>query len=76
MSQVRSRFAAGAGGSGKEDFGPFLRCLQQLGFKHAKTDASNQMFVVFVLRKARAAEPTAASCIAWPHLKACVYKKR
>jgi ribosomal RNA-processing protein 8 len=75
--QVRSRFAAG-GGSSSEDFRPFLAGLQQLGFKLVKQDASNRMFVVFVLKKQQAAAPGAAAGggIKWPPLKACVYKKR
>jgi ribosomal RNA-processing protein 8 len=74
---VRSRFAAGGGsGSSGEDFRPFLSCLQQLGFKLVKQDASNRMFVVFVLKKQQQAAAGAAAALKWPPLKACVYKKR
>jgi ribosomal RNA-processing protein 8 len=73
--QVRSRFAAGDGSSG-EDFRPFLGCLQQLGFKLVKQDASNRMFVVFVLKKQQQAAAGPAAGIKWPPLKACVYKRR
>lgn len=76
--QVRSRFADGAGG--KEDFGPFLACLKQLGFKLVDQDASNRMFVVMVLRKKgnapAALSPAPAAALPWPALRACVYKKR
>ncbi|WIA22070.1 hypothetical protein OEZ85_004414 [Tetradesmus obliquus] len=73
IAEVRSRF----GGSSGEDFKPFLRCLQQLGFKLVQQDASNRMFVVFVLKKQQAAAGAAAAAgLKWPLLKACVYKKR
>ncbi|KAF6260220.1 methyltransferase-domain-containing protein [Scenedesmus sp. NREL 46B-D3] len=75
IAEVRSRFAAGGGGSG-EDFRPFLSCLQQLGFKLVKQEASSRMFVVFVLRKQQQAAAGAAATISWPPLKACLYKKR
>ena len=76
---MRSRF----GGDGGEDFAPFLGCLARLGFKLLQQDASNRMFVVWVLRKqpggngGGGGEPHAVSAaIAWPALKACAYKKR
>lgn len=78
MSQVRSRFAdaGGSGSSGKEDFRPLLSALKQLGFKLVQQDASNRMFVVWVLQKKAAVKAAAAASIDWPHLRACVYKKR
>jgi hypothetical protein len=76
--QVRSRFAGAAAGT--EDFKPFLAALQQLGFKLASQDASNRMFVVWVLRKGKHSAGSGSSGggkgIRWPKLKACVYKKR
>lgn len=72
--QVRSRFAAS---DGSEDFKPFLACLQRLGFKLQSQDASNKMFVVFVLQKASHPPPVdEAGRIAWPPLQACMYKRR
>ena len=72
--QVRSRFADPA--SGKEDFRPLLSALKQLGFKLVQQDASNRMFVVWVLQKKAAVKPSTAAGIEWPTLRACVYKKR
>ncbi|KAJ9504690.1 hypothetical protein QJQ45_029770 [Haematococcus lacustris] len=58
-----------------EDLKPFLRCLARLGYALQSLDTSNTMFFVAVLRKLHTAAPGAES-MAWPALKACVYKKR
>lgn len=71
---MRSRFANGS--SGKEDFRPLLAALKQLGFQLVQQDASNRMFVVWVLQKKAAAKQSSAASIKWPPLRACVYKKR
>ena len=83
LSQVRSRFAnARAEG---EDFRPFLRCLQQLGFKLHRQDTSDKMFVVFELRKGGKQDDGGGSGggssrkappLTWPDLKPCIYKRR
>lgn len=70
---ARYRFASG--GEDTEDLRPFVSCLKQLGFESVSTDASNKMFVIMVFRKAAGDAPPKKS-IAWPTLKACVYKKR
>lgn len=76
--QVRSRFAASERGG--EDFGPFLGALRALGFELVKQDAGNTMFVVFVLRKAKAQQQQQQQAKQqqpkWPVLRPCVYKKR
>jgi hypothetical protein len=60
---------------GSEDFRPFLACLKRLGLKLLCEDAKNRMFVVWLLRKdGPAAKPGAR--LAWPPLKACLYKRR
>jgi hypothetical protein len=72
-AQVRSRFA-GPGGQA-EDFGPFLRALQGLGFSKVAQDASNSHFVTFELRKSGRGSG-GSSPQSWPRLKSCMYKKR
>ena len=71
-AQVRSRFA-GSGGKG-EDFGPFLRALQGLGFSRVAQDAGSSHFVTFELR--RSGSGGGGSSQTWPRLKPCMYKKR
>lgn len=39
-------------------------------------DASNRMFVVWVLRKTNTPPTTGMDSLPWPTLKACMYKKR
>ena len=72
---MRSRFADA---SDKEDFAPFVRCLQQLGFDHIRSDTSNKMFVTMLFKKRPGAGAAAAAAkkIKWPPLKACLYKRR
>ena len=78
--QVRSRFSGG--GDGKEDFRPFLACLSRLGFQLTRQDASNRMFVTWVLRKKeqpggqKLTTRELQAGMKWPPLKACLYKRR
>ncbi|BDA41487.1 probable ribosomal RNA-processing protein 8 at C-terminar half [Coccomyxa sp. Obi] len=73
IAEVRSRFAGGSGDS--ENFRPFLKALQGLGFSKKSMDTSNSHFVIFELQKAKSnAESGRAS--EWPILKPCAYKKR
>lgn len=72
---MRSRFTDSQGG--KEDFKPLLSALKALGFKLVQQEASNRMFVVWVLQKKADVTPSSAvAAIQWPTLRACVYKKR
>ncbi|MEW5303089.1 MAG: hypothetical protein WDW38_001413 [Sanguina aurantia] len=78
IAEVRSRFTAAGE---KEDFRPFLSCLQKLGLTLQSKDAdANKMFVVLVLRKVAAPTPPKSgkptAKLSWPKLKACMYKKR
>lgn len=72
IAEVRSRFVPD--GCSEEEFGPFIGCLQALGFKLIKQDLQNKMFVVWVLRKVAASEEGRAT--SWPALRVCQYKKR
>lgn len=71
---------ASGGSSSGEDFGPFLAALAQLGFKLVQQDASNRMFVVWVLKKQQQQQVGGNSSphqsLCWPALRACMYKKR
>jgi ribosomal RNA-processing protein 8 len=71
IAEVRSRFAPEGGA---EDFRPFVKALGRLGFKLAKQDASNRMFVTMLLQKEGSG--AGGGGIEWPPLRACVYKKR
>lgn len=73
IAEVRSRFVPE--GSKEEDFQPFIRALRQLGFSLVKQDAKNRMFVVWLLSK-KAPKEADWRKIAWPQLKACMYKRR
>ena len=77
IAEVRSRFAKDAegqeGGDGQEDLQPFLKALQQQGFKILQTDASNKMFITIEARKK---QTQGTGPRRWPKLKACQYKKR
>ncbi len=73
IAEVRSRFGGG-GVEKKEDFRPFLSCLAQLGFRLTKQDASNRMFVTWILKKD--SDIGQKGGLRWPKLKACVYKRR
>lgn len=84
-TQVRSRFAGEDDTPGPsstssahkaKELDPFFKCLARLGFTVQSLDtSSNTMFFVAVLRKLNvpSGDPDR---IAWPALKACVYKKR
>ena len=73
LLQVRSRFA-GRSGEG-EDFSPFLKALQGLGFSRKSMDTNNSHFVIFELQKAKS-KAEGGDALEWPTLKACAYKKR
>ena len=75
IAEVRSRFAKGhdeASQGRQDDFAAFLTALKAQGFQVTQQDASNNMFVVFVAKKAR---QTGAK-FKWPALKPCLYKRR
>lgn len=80
LLQVRSRFVPDSGpqdqgAATQQHLQPFLKCLARLGFSLQHLDTTNKMFVVMVLRKLNVAVADTAG-IAWPALRACVYKKR
>lgn len=69
------------GGSGEEDFQPFLSCLERLGLRLVSQDTGNKMFVVWVLRRdggeeGKVGQRGSKRRPPWPVLRACVYKKR
>jgi hypothetical protein len=70
---VRSRFSSA---DGKDNFKPFLSCLARLGFKLSKQDASNKMFVTWVLRKEMELKTEKGERMKWPTLKPCMYRRR
>lgn len=73
LRQVRSRFAATSGEG--EDFRPFLKALQGLGFSKKSMDTSNSHFVIFELQKVES-DAKGGKSRDWPTLKPCAYKKR
>ncbi|CAG9464197.1 unnamed protein product [Pedinophyceae sp. YPF-701] len=79
IAEVRSRFADETGRH-EALFGPFLDALRAVGFEHVRSDTKdNRMFLVAELRrpkKSQRGKSTRGSSIAWPALKACVYKRR
>ncbi|EIE25221.1 hypothetical protein COCSUDRAFT_13779 [Coccomyxa subellipsoidea C-169] len=75
IAEVRSRFSEGSGES--ENFSPFLKALQGLGFSEKSMDTSNSHFVIFELQKASEnKESPSLEQLEWPSLKPCLYKKR
>eukprot|EP00898_Chlorokybus_atmophyticus_P006790 jgi/Chlat1/7111/Chrsp57S06738 len=68
VAEVRSRFE---GDNCKEQF---LKALGALNFELISEDATNKMFILFVLRKKKQAH--APACPVWPALKPCIYKRR
>jgi hypothetical protein len=62
--------------NGKESFKPFLLCLEQLGYSLIKQDASNRMFVNWVLKLRHKRVDDQYLQMRWPPLKACLYKRR
>jgi ribosomal RNA-processing protein 8 len=71
IAEVKSRFVPE--GADKEDFEPFLRSLQKLGFKVLKQSDGNKMFVVWICKKVKGVVKRA---VEWPALKPCIYKRR
>ena len=62
-------------GGDAEDFGPFLRAMNDMGFAKKALDCSNSHFVTFEMHR-RGSSSKSVEDKAWPLLRACTYKKR
>ena len=58
-----------------EDFGPFLRAMQGMGFAKKALDSRNSHFVTIEMHRQGSPAKNIQNLV-WPPLRACTYKKR
>ena len=62
-------------GGNVEDFRPFLRAMQGMGFAKKALDSKNSHFVTIEMHR-QGSPAKSVEDLAWPPLRACTYKKR
>ncbi|CAA7055231.1 unnamed protein product [Microthlaspi erraticum] len=72
IAEVKSRFDPNNGGADPKDF---VKAVCELGFKSELKDFSNKMFILLHFKKKEKLNSDKKK-IAWPELKACLYKRR
>lgn len=70
IAEVKSRFDPHNGGA---DPRAFVGALKRLGFQMVRQDDSNKMFMWWEFQKGGERK---GGGVAWPALKACIYKRR